>query len=117
MKQTGMKIVDLQKQGLKDRERIKELEDMNGVLENENGVLESKLEKWIKMQEKGYVAVSIKNDLIVQAVQVLPNSIFTYTQEIPTEIGTALYSKIPFYKLENGKMIKDIQKYNTYKSV
>lgn len=97
---------------IKDNEaqrlRILELEDMNLGLTNENLELEAKLNKWINMQEQGYTAVAIENDLIVHAVQVLPNSIFTYTQDIPIEIGTALYSKIPFYELDsNGKMCID----------
>lgn len=46
MAQSGIAIVNLQKQGLKDRKRIKELGDMNGVLENENGVLELEVKKY-----------------------------------------------------------------------
>lgn len=114
----GQIKVDAIKQGLKDETRIKELEDMNLALTNENEELETKLNKWIKMQEKGYTAVAINDGLIVHAVQVLPYSKFTYTQDIPREIGTSLYRSIPFYKLDsNGKMIKDIQQYNRYISI
>lgn len=100
----GIERVNHIKQGLKDSKRIKELEDMNLALTNENEELEAKVNKWISLQEKGYTAVSINNGLITHAVQVLPSSTFTYTQEIPTMIGTALYSKIPIYELVNGKI-------------
>lgn len=102
----------------KQRLRILALEDMNLALTNENGELEAKLNTWINMQLKGYTAVSIENGLIVHAVQVLPQSIFTYTQDIPGEIGTALYDAIPFYELDsNGKIDKNIQKYARYISI
>jgi len=116
MSKTGQRVVEHIKVKLSNEKRIKELEDMNLALTNENHELEVKLNKWIKMQEKGYTAVAINNDMIIQAVQVLPYSTFTYTQEIDSVINTALYSRIPFYKLDNGKMCIDTAqkiKYNT----
>ena len=110
-KASGQKIVEHIKKNLANEKRIKSLEDMVNALTNENEELESKLNKWIKMQNDGYVAVAINNGLIVHAVQVLPFSTFTYTQEIPTEIGTALYSKFPYLELDNGEIcINTLQK-------
>ena len=111
MTKAGQRVVEHIKIKLSNEKRIKELEDLVSGLTNENEELETKLNKWIKMQEQGYTAVAINNGLIVQAVKVLPFSTFTYTQEIPTEIGTALYSKIPFYELVNGEIcINTLQK-------
>jgi len=115
MKNSGARIVNMTKTTLKHTKYIKQLEDKNLALTNENQELEAQLDKWIKMQNQGYTAVAINNDMIVHAVNVLPYSTFTYTQEIPEQMGTALYRRIPFYKLDsNGKMVIDLQKYNRY---
>lgn len=125
-KQSGNRVVDLTKHKLNlikenddKRKRILDLESMNLALTNENTELEGKVKHWESMQEKGYTWVNTNPDtkLIIDAGTVLPSSRFTFTQEIPTEIGTALYKKIPYYELDsNGKMcINTAQKikYNT----
>lgn len=120
-KRLGEKIQDnrrLKEQAKLDSNKIKEQDDKISALTNENEVLESKLDKWITLQNKGYTACAIENGIVVYAVEVKPYSTFTYTQEIPSEMGKSLYPKFPYLKLDqNGKMIKDIQKYNIYRSV
>lgn len=115
----GQIKVDAIKQGLKDRTRIKELEDMNLAQSNHIGQLEKTVEDWERKQRDGYVWVAIDpiTNLITNAGTVLPNSRFTFTQEIDSVIDTGLYKTIPFYKLDsNGKMCIDSAqkiKYNT----
>lgn len=75
---------------------------------------ESKLAKWELKQEKGYSWEISDNGYIIGAGTVPPYPTFIYTQEIPNEIGTRAYRITPFYKNDNGKIEKDIQKYKKY---
>jgi len=106
------------KQELRDKNFIKEQADTICALVNENGVLTRKLEKFEEAQKTGYMSyIENLDGYVIGVSAVQPYSKYTYLQDVPKEIGTLLYSKIPFYKMNDGKMIKDIQKYNTYKSV
>jgi hypothetical protein len=97
--------------------KIKGLEDKNLALTNENGELEIELKEWNRKQRDGYTAVGIVNGYVVDAVTVLPNSTFLYTQPIPKEIGTKLYNNIPFIKVVDGKMCIDTVQQKKYKGV
>lgn len=93
------------------------LQDIISGLTNERDELEVKLNKWITRQNNGYVALAINDGLIVQAVEILPYSTFTYPQAIPKEIGTGLYSSFPFYKLVNGEIVIDTDQKSKYEGV
>jgi len=101
------KIKQLEKELRTSHIRNKEKTDLIAGLVNENEVLNSDLNKWIKKQEDGYSWVAI-NDYIVAGGTVLPHSTFIFTQDIPDDIENG------YYKLEEGTIVKDIQKYNRY---
>lgn len=126
MAQNGKRLIDLTNDKVSDskiikqlRKDVKERDDLIGALSNENAELSAKLDKWIKLQENGYswVAEDVNNGVILSAGTVLPFARFIYTQEIPIEIGMQLYKSFPFYKITDGKIDIDIQKYNKYKGV
>lgn len=99
---------------LRDK-KILELNDKIGGLETQLGIEEAKVRKWELMQERGYTAVTINDDMITNAVKVLPFSRFVHMQDIPTHILAPLYKSYPFYQLDqNGKIVQNPQKYNRY---
>lgn len=110
------KRLQLIKDNAQLRKDILGLNDQISALTNENSELESKVNGWEDMQAQGYTAVILDEEgMIVNMVNVALRSKFIYTQDIPRQIGTALYDKISFYKLdENGTVVKDTQKYNRY---
>jgi len=101
-----------------DNNRIKQQEDFILAQITHIAELENKIKAWEKKQKNGYTAVVIVDDMISQAVTVPAGSRFTYTQPIPKELGSAYYDANKFYELnQNGKMIKNIQKYNRYVNI
>ena len=119
-KRLSEKIQDNRK--LKDeaialKSTIKDNEEKIKGLQTHLSEEEAKVKKWEKMQEQGYTAVTINDGMITNATTVLPYSTFTYTQKIPKEIGSGLYAKFPFYRLADGKMVIDTQKFMRYKSI
>ena len=100
-----------------DKNTIKAQDDKISAQENHIGELELSLKEWERKQRDGYTAVGIVKGYVVDAVTVLPNSTFLYTQPIHSAIGTKLYNSTPFIKVENGSMVKDQQKYIRYKSI
>jgi|LGVF01.2.fsa_nt_gb hypothetical protein len=96
---------------------VKQRDDMISGLDMTLKETQSKLDKWIKQQENGYCAVAINNGYVVEAVNVPPYSIFTYTQPIDSDISTALYRTIPFIKLIDGKMEIDTDQKSKYRGV
>jgi len=100
-----------------DKNTIKAQDDKISAQENHIGELELSLKEWERKQRDGYTAVGIVKGYVVDAVTVLPNSTFLYTQPIPKAIGTRKYNSTPFIKVENGSMVKDQQKYIRYKSI
>jgi len=95
--------------------KIKELNDKISVLQNENSELESALRKWEKMQEQGYTACAINEGYIMEAVTVPAYCVFTFSQDIPKDIGSKQYYRNPFAKLKNGKIVFDTQKYKKFR--
>ncbi len=93
---------------------IKQRDDMINALDMTLNETQAKLNKWIKQQENGYCAVAINNGYVVKAVNVPAYSVFTYTQEIDSDIDTALYNTIPFIKLINGRMEIDAEQKNKF---
>lgn len=63
----------------------------------------------------GGIAYTINNGYVSSAIEIKPISEWTYTQEIPKEIGTALYSKIPFVKVVDRQLTIDTKQKNKYK--
>ena len=104
------------KQELKDKNYIKQQADTICALVNENGVLTRELDKFKEAQKTGYMTyIEDKEGMVIGVSNVLPYSKYTYLQDIPVEIGTVLYNIDPFYKMNNGQLEKDTQKYNKYK--
>jgi len=98
--------------------KILELNEKILALGTQLSLEEAKVKKWETMQMNGYTAVAINDGYIMEAVTVPPYCTFTFTQDIPKEIGSRLYSNFPFVKLnEQGKMIFDSQQYKKYKGV
>jgi hypothetical protein len=64
--------------------------------------------------EKGGVIYTVNNGYVSSAKQMLPFSEWTYDQPIPKEIGTKLYTKIPFYKIEDRQLVEDTKQKNKY---
>jgi hypothetical protein len=101
-----------------DRDKIKELNDIIGVLKNENGELSLELKKWVKQQQNGYCWWIKNTDGYILDMGTVPAySQFTYTQNKPKEIGTAKYRARPFYIEENKTTKIDTQKYKIYASI
>lgn len=74
-----------------------------------------KLEQYINKLQKGALAYTINDGYISNAV-LIPNDFeTTYPQDIPKEINTTLYQKYPFYKMEEGIIVKDEEQYKKYK--
>lgn len=98
--------------------KIKEQEDKISALQTQLGIEEDKVKKWEKLQANGYCwLIKDMSGMVIGMGTVPSYSQFTYTQNVPKEIGTMKYSKLPFYIEENNGIKIDTQKYMRYNSI
>ena len=103
---------------VKLKRELVEQQRINNVLMNENSELTGKLNKHDQAQKDGYLAIATDKDgMVTHIADVHGYSEYTFKQDIPVEIGSKLYSKIPFYELNEGHITKNIQQYKKYKGV
>jgi hypothetical protein len=118
MAKTGAKIVNLTKQGLKNMRYIKELEDKNLALTNENKELE-KITKDLRNRfiKGGVNYIENKDGYVIGAVKIFEYSEYTFDQIIHEAIGTPKYNIIPFIKAVDRQLEIDITKKRIYDSI
>jgi hypothetical protein len=91
--------------------------DIIATLTQENLELGKRVKDLQARFEKGGVVYTINNGYVSSAVCIREYSEYTYDQPIPSEIGTKLYAKIPFYKIVNRQLEIDETQYKKYKGV
>ena len=119
MNNLGSKLVEAQQKIKQLEHDLKEKNIDYKVLDSKFNAMSQEKDYWeqkFNLLQKGAVLYTMDQfDYIDNAVLIPAYFESTFVQVVPKEIGTTIYNANRFYKVVNGNIEIDIEKYNEYK--